>query len=143
MARHVPYLKREWKDKRRDWAELVKGIEWSEVIWSDKCYMYLGDHSGQVFVTCHEDDEYEEDCLVPTFKQSTICVMVWACIMKGKKGPRVVLEYPGGKGGGGRMPVGTKNKCLKQSCCNSGNKWVQKEVVLLFSRMAHQVILQN
>ncbi|KAF5353056.1 hypothetical protein D9758_008811 [Tetrapyrgos nigripes] len=26
--------------------------------------------------------------------------MVWGCIMKGKKGLLVVLEYPGGKGGG-------------------------------------------
>jgi len=26
--------------------------------------------------------------------------MIWACIMKGNKGPMVVLEYPGGLGGG-------------------------------------------
>jgi transposase len=26
--------------------------------------------------------------------------MVWACIMTNRKGPLVVLEYPGGKGGG-------------------------------------------
>ena len=35
-----------------------------------------------------------------TFKQSSIRVMVWGCIMNGQKGPLVVLEYPGGKGGG-------------------------------------------
>ena len=46
------------------------------------------------------DEEFDEDCLVPTFKQSSVCVMVWGCIMKGWKGPPVVLEYPGGKGGG-------------------------------------------
>ena len=27
-------------------------------------------------------------------------VMVWGCIMKGRKGPLAVLEYPGGQGGG-------------------------------------------
>ena len=26
--------------------------------------------------------------------------MVWGCIMKGSKGPLVVLDYPGGRGGG-------------------------------------------
>ncbi|KAF9022771.1 hypothetical protein BDP27DRAFT_1200052, partial [Rhodocollybia butyracea] len=70
------------------------------VIWSDKCYVYLGDSRGRVFVTHCADEEYKEDCLIPTFKQSSIWVMVWGCIMKGKKGPLVVLEYPGGKGGG-------------------------------------------
>ena len=44
--------------------------------------------------------KYEEDCVVPKFKQSSLRVMIWACIMKGNKGPMVVLEYPGGLGGG-------------------------------------------
>jgi hypothetical protein len=26
--------------------------------------------------------------------------MVWGCILRGRKGPLIVLEYPGGKGGG-------------------------------------------
>ena len=46
------------------------------------------------------DEEFDKDCLAPTFKQSSVCVMVWGCIMKGHKGPLVVLEYPGGKDGG-------------------------------------------
>ena len=43
---------------------------------------------------------YDEGCLIPTFKQSSICVMVWGCIIGGKKGPLVMLEHPGGHGGG-------------------------------------------
>lgn len=43
---------------------------------------------------------YDENCVVPRFKQSLVRVMIWACIMKGKKGPLVVLEYLGGKDGG-------------------------------------------
>lgn len=39
-------------------------------------------------------------CLVPSFKQSSINVMVRGCIIAGQKGPLIVLEYPGGKGGG-------------------------------------------
>lgn len=51
-------------------------------------------------MTRTKDKEFDEDCLVPTFKQSNIWIMVWGCIMKGRKGPLVALEYPGGQGGG-------------------------------------------
>lgn len=46
------------------------------------------------------DDKYDKNTVIPIFKQSTVYVMVWRCIMKGKKEPLVVLKYPGGKGGG-------------------------------------------
>lgn len=85
------------------WVHLYKAFtnrNWGKVIWSDECYIYLGDGCGKVYVTRRADEELNEDCLVPTFKQSSVCVMVWACIMKGRKGPLIVLEYPGGKGGG-------------------------------------------
>ena len=26
--------------------------------------------------------------------------MIWACIVRGSRGPLVILDYPGGKGGG-------------------------------------------
>jgi DDE superfamily endonuclease/Transposase len=99
VAHKVPYLTELQKRKRKVWADERKGYDWSKVIWSDECYVYLGDRNGRVYVTCGPDEEYDE-CLVPTFKQSTVQVMVWGCIMKGKRGPLVVLEYPGGKGGG-------------------------------------------
>ncbi|KAF9470357.1 hypothetical protein BDN70DRAFT_761971, partial [Pholiota conissans] len=51
-------------------------------------------------ITCRPDEEFLEECMVPTFKPSPICVMIWAAIMRDQKGPLVVLEYPGGKGGG-------------------------------------------
>jgi hypothetical protein len=70
------------------------------VIWSNECYIYIGDSKGTVWVTRTPNEEFDENCLVPTFKQSPIRVMVWGCIMEGKKGPLVVLDYPGGRGGG-------------------------------------------
>jgi hypothetical protein len=39
-------------------------------------------------------------CTIPTFKQSSLRIMVWGCVMYGRKGPLIVLEYPGGRGGG-------------------------------------------
>jgi len=51
-------------------------------------------------VTQVVDEEFDENYDILTFKQSSLRVMIWACIMKGSKGPMVVLEYPGGRGRG-------------------------------------------
>jgi hypothetical protein len=53
-----------------------------------------------MYITQCTDEEFINECLVLTFKKSSIYVMVWACIIDGKKGPLIVLDYPGGKGGG-------------------------------------------
>jgi len=73
--------------------------DWRHVIWSDKCYVYIGDKKGTVWVTCSADEVFHEDCLVPTFKQLPIRIMIWGCILEGQKGPLVVLDYPGSCGG--------------------------------------------
>jgi transposase len=103
VARKVPYLTKAHKRHRLGWARLYRRYQekqWGRVIWSDEAYVYLGDDRGRVYVTRRSHEEYVQECLVPTFKQSSVRVMVWACIMNGQKGPLVVLEYPGGKGGG-------------------------------------------
>ncbi|KAE9394192.1 hypothetical protein BT96DRAFT_799844, partial [Gymnopus androsaceus JB14] len=91
-AQKVPYLKKDQKMKRKLWAEFVKDVDWSTVIWLDECCVYLDNTHSRIYVTCCKNEEYDENYLVLTFKQSSICVMVWACILKGKKGPLVVLE---------------------------------------------------
>jgi len=99
----VPYLKREHKKDWIHWACKFKGFsenDWEIVIWSDEYYMYLGDNCGCIYVTCYPDKELHKEWLVPAFKQSTVHIMVWGSIMKGKGGPLIVLEYTGGKGGG-------------------------------------------
>jgi hypothetical protein len=70
------------------------------IVFSDECYIYLDDNNGCVYVTQHPDEEQVQDCLKPIFKQSSVRVMFWGCIMHGVKGLLVVLEYPGGKEGG-------------------------------------------
>lgn len=103
VARKVPFLTDDHRHQRRHWAELYRRFrkrDWRKPIWSDECYIYLGDNRGRVYITRRADEEFNENCLVPKFKQSSVRVMVWGCIAKGKKGPLVVLEYPGGKGGG-------------------------------------------
>lgn len=103
VAREVPFLTALQKKKRVAWAkefERFGPYEWGNVIWSDECYIHLDDHHGRVYVTRRANEVYKENCVVPTFKQSSVRVMVWACIMEGRKGPLVVLKYPGGRGGG-------------------------------------------
>jgi hypothetical protein len=60
----------------------------------------LGDNKGSVYVTRSAKEVFDDDCVIPKFKQSSLQIMVWGCILEGKKGPLVVLEYPGGRGGG-------------------------------------------
>ena len=101
--RNVSFLTALQKRKRTAWADEYKDFnaqQWGDIIWSDECYIHLNDKSGWVYVPCHANEEYDENCVIPTFKQSSVCVMFWGCIMKGRKGPLVVLEYTGGQGGG-------------------------------------------
>lgn len=102
-ARKVVYLTPQNKKQRHEWAKKFEGWgseDWERVIWSDEVYVVLGDRKGSVYVTRKADEEFHKDCVVPKFKQSNLRIMAWGCIMKGKKGPLTVLEYPGGRGGG-------------------------------------------
>lgn len=102
-ARKVVYLTKEHKTRRKAWAKEFKDWteeDWERVIWSDESYIYIGDDRGTVWVTRGVDEEFDESCVIPTFKQSPLRVMIWSCIMKGSRGPLVILDYPGGKGGG-------------------------------------------
>jgi len=103
VARRVPYLTRDHKRLRFLWGKSYRAwrtAHWRRVVFSDECYVHVGDKCGRIFVTRCKDERMLNDCLVPTFKQSTLRVMVWGCIARGRKGPLVVMEYPGGKGGG-------------------------------------------
>ena len=103
VAKKLLYLTQAHKRARLAWAQICKAFtvrNWRKKIWSDKCYLYLGDNCGRIFVTQCPGEEFHDDCCVAKFTQSLVRVMVWACIMKGRKGPLIVLEYPGGRGGG-------------------------------------------
>ena len=47
-----------------------------QVIWLDECYVYIGDDQGTVWVTRAVDEEFDENCIIPTFKQSSLRVMI-------------------------------------------------------------------
>jgi transposase len=100
VAKKVPFLTAAQKRQRKAWGEEHRDHNWTQVVWSDEFYVHLDDEKGRIWATHRADKEWEEECLVPAFKQSNVRVMVWGCVAHGWKGPLVVLEYPGGKGGG-------------------------------------------
>jgi hypothetical protein len=159
MARKVPYLTKVHKQAWLAWARRNKGMkskDWRRIIFSDECYVFLGDKQGHVYVTWCMDEVLLDECLVPTFKQSSVQVMVWGCIIEGCKGPLVVLEYPGGKGGGmnstryqdqvldpalktfhvqmndERPPVYFEQDGAASHCSKSTMKWFTKNKISLF-----------
>ncbi|KAF8975147.1 hypothetical protein BDQ17DRAFT_1179538, partial [Cyathus striatus] len=94
VARKKPCLRPHQKEARFDWAKKQRGLSAEDfmfTIFSDECYICLNDKSHCVFVTRCPNKEFIQDCLVPTFKQSPVCIMVWACIISGRKGPLLVL----------------------------------------------------
>ena len=70
------------------------------VVWSDECYIYVGDDNGRTYVTRKRGDFGREEYMVPRFQKSEVKLMIWSCIALGVKGPLIILRFPGGKGGG-------------------------------------------
>ena len=88
VTRKVPWLRPEHKRARLIWGRAMRSMKvkaWERIIWSDECYVYIGDTKGRVYVTRQPDEVLKEDCLVPSFKQSSLQVMIWGCIIKGEK----------------------------------------------------------
>lgn len=103
VARRKPYLRRDHIRLRNQWAKkyrLWMNNHWQHVMWSDECYVHIGDNKGRIYVTRRPDETYSSDCLTWSFNQSSVRVMVWGCIAHDFKGPLVMLDYPGGTSGG-------------------------------------------
>ncbi|KAJ7809318.1 hypothetical protein B0H13DRAFT_2385307 [Mycena leptocephala] len=58
--------------QREAWAKANSAQDWTRVIWSDECYVHLNDKNGRIYLTGRPEEVWEEECLVPTFKQSNI-----------------------------------------------------------------------
>jgi hypothetical protein len=103
LAQKKPYLKQHHRDARNEWAKYRKDFEpeyFAYTIFSDECYVCLDDKGNHVFVTRWADEEFHDNRLLATVKQSPIRIMLWGCIISGRKGPLLVLDCPGGRGGG-------------------------------------------
>jgi hypothetical protein len=99
----VPYLRPEHRVKRLEYAKELEylGLECHHYfIFSDETFIVIGENPNKVYITRSPDEALLPDTSQQTLKKSPLKVMVWACIMLGCKGPLVVLDLPGGLGGG-------------------------------------------
>jgi transposase len=102
-ARRVPFLNSDHRSIRLAWARPLQTwdhTQFSHIIWSDECYIHIGGSPGTIYVTRSPEEADIEETFAPHFQKSPLKVMVWACAMLNCKGPLVVLDYPGGLGGG-------------------------------------------
>ena len=100
-ARKAPFLNKKARSARYLWAKQNRvRNSFSNIIFSDESYIFLGSNNGTVYVTRKTGEAYKEECMVPIFKQSPIRIMVWGCIALGVKGPLICLKYGSGRGGG-------------------------------------------
>jgi transposase len=95
-ARYKPYLTERHRDARLRWAKECQNWnseEWSKVIWTDESSVELGKQSRQVLVWRSPGEEYNKDCLAPTFKSGRQSLMMWSCMAYGKLGPLIFLPH--------------------------------------------------
>jgi hypothetical protein len=101
VAKQVVFINEQQRKKRLAFAqEMACCHGWDDIAWSDECYVIADGSHGPTFVTRRPEEKWDPACVVPKFKQSNVRVMVWGCMMHGRKGPLLVLDYPGGKGNG-------------------------------------------
>lgn len=78
-ARKAPGLTLLHVQKRRGWLKEVQHLSadwWQHTWWSDECYVCLGDAKGDIYVSRTPEEVNDENCIVPTFQQSPVRVMV-------------------------------------------------------------------
>ena len=93
-ARKAPFLKPDHRRIRKTWARKYSTCnmeDWSHVIWTDEASVEIGFQSCPVLVWRTAQEEYNLDCLSPTFKSGWQSLMIWACITYDKCGPLVFL----------------------------------------------------
>lgn len=89
--------------RRHIWAGTYQGWgmdQWRNIMFSDESYLCVDGNLGNIWVTRRPHKEYERSCTIERPSQSPLRIMVWGCIAHNYKGPLVILDYPGGRGGG-------------------------------------------
>ncbi|RPA81605.1 hypothetical protein BJ508DRAFT_195184, partial [Ascobolus immersus RN42] len=100
ISRKKPFLTAAQRKTRLYWCtKYTKGWtqgEWDRVVWTDECSFEVGKNAGRLRCWRKPDEAFNPDCLRPTFKSGRSSLMVWGCIIKGRKSPLVFLEKPEG-----------------------------------------------
>ncbi|RHY49393.1 hypothetical protein DYB28_004948 [Aphanomyces astaci] len=80
VARKKPYLSKANKKKRLDYAKNYQHWtydDWKKVLFTDESPFNSTGSSGRVYVWRRPGEEFNEACIVPTFKSGRQSVIVW------------------------------------------------------------------
>jgi hypothetical protein len=94
IARAKPHLNERHRQRRLKFARDTRAWtheQWSKVIWTDEASVEIGKQSRQVRVWRGVGEEYDADCIVPTFKSNRQSLMIWGCMAAGRLGPLIVI----------------------------------------------------
>ena len=95
VARRKPYLKSIHKKKQLEFAkahEHWKPEDWEKVMFSDECNIELGLDGRVYWIWRRIGEEFDKDCLKPTFKSGRTSVGIWSFIFMNMKGPLVLID---------------------------------------------------
>ena len=65
--------------------------DWYSVLWTDECYIWMGENRGTVNVTRTKDEKLHPDCLVPRFAKKN-SFMIWGGIL-GSTGEKLLVIW--------------------------------------------------
>ena len=94
VARKKPWLCPAQKLARLEFAHEYEDWdfeEWTRAIWTDEMAMQTASNEEKTYVWREPDEEYEEDCIEPTFIPGFRRVKVWGAIRYGRKSKLVVI----------------------------------------------------
>jgi len=89
IAAKKPFINENQRKKRLNWAREHRALtmlDWERVIWTDEASVEVGKESRQSLVWCRPGEQYNQECLVPTFKSGPQSLMIWGCISYGRHG---------------------------------------------------------
>ena len=92
-ARRKPFLTRNHKRKRLEFAKRYWGFNWDRVLWSDETKIELFGNKHSKWVWRTTKDAHAEKHLIPTVKYGGGSVMLWGCFAS--KGPGNLVRVHG------------------------------------------------
>lgn len=95
VARKKPYLSDKHMVDRFAFAKKYVGYApdfWKRVIWCDKSSFEIGKNSRLIRVWRRPHEEFEPDCLAPTFRSGRVSLMIWAAISWEMKSELAFME---------------------------------------------------
>ena len=81
----------EWVKAHETWIIL----DWMKIIWFDESSIQIEFDSRQTVVFRRKDEEYNSECLCPSFKSKGVNIMIWGCFARNRLDSLMFWELKG------------------------------------------------